>query len=365
MHTSIIIPVFNNYFYTKKCIFSLHRHKTLIDYEIIIVDNNSTDQTTTLLSSLASNNLKIIKNPINFGFAKACNQAAKIANNDHLVFLNNDTEVTPGWIEGLSRCMFTDESIGVVGCKLLYPDRSIQHAGVAFSSAKVHHLYRNFHLNHPAANKFRELQAVTAACMLVSRGLFLSLGGFDEDFINGFEDLDFCFRARKTGIKVMYTPESVVIHHESKTPGRHDHHGHNASLFASRWLPSVVHDLDTIYAQDGLSRHQEYENKFGGKWLIDSNANHFWDKARTFAKRSSYQEAENYFAKALSFNPYDVRRLTIAEELSDLYTRWGRLADAISCLDSIIQVRPSQRVLEKKARIATLAQSHSQGHSLI
>lgn len=364
MNPSIIIPVFNNINFTKNCLLSIVDNFEYFEPEIIIIDNGSTDNTYYTIKKLHSKT-KLIRNKKNYGFARACNQGARNSHANLLIFLNNDTEVTPGWLSSLIKCYKSDDSTGIVGCKLLYTDSSIQHAGVAFSPIKVHHIYRNFSPSHPAVNRTREFQAVTAACMLVPRKLFLSLGGFDESFINGFEDLDFCFRARKTGIKVMYTPESVVIHHESKTPGRHDHHGHNASLFASRWLPSVVHDLDTIYAQDGLSRHQEYENKFGGKWLIDSNANHFWDKARTFAKRSSYQEAENYFAKALSFNPYDVRRLTIAEELSDLYTRWGRLADAISCLDSIIQVRPSQRVLEKKARIATLAQSHSQGHSLI
>lgn len=357
MNTSIIIPVFNNYAYTKNCVLSLERHNNFQKNEIIIIDNNSTDQTKFFLSNLPSNNLKIITNITNLGFAKACNQGAEIADGEHLIFLNNDTEVTRGWIEELTRCLLADHRIGVVGCKLLYPDNTIQHAGVAFSSVKVHHLYRNFHPEHPANNKVREFQAVTAACMLVPRKLFLSLGGFDESFINGFEDLDFCFRARSKGFKVMYTPESVVIHHESKTPGRHDHHAHNARLFASRWLPSVDHDLDKNYAEDGLLRHTVYEKKIGGKWLIDANANHFWKNARALTKQGDYMEAEKHFAQALSFNPYDVRRLTIAEELADLYLRWGRFSDADSCLDSIIQVRPSKSLLEKKARITTLTQN--------
>ena len=193
--------------------------------------------------------------------------------------------------------------------------------------------------------------------MLVPRKLFLSLGGFDESFINGFEDLDFCFRARSKGFKVMYTPESVVIHHESKTPGRHDHHAHNARLFASRWLPSVDHDLDKIYAEDGLRRHVEYEKEIGGKWLEDSNPNHFWNQARSLVVSGDYVEAEKFFGHALSFNPYDVRRLSIAEELSDLYVKWGRIPDAQACLDAVIQVTPSKHLLQKKTLIATLAPS--------
>jgi GT2 family glycosyltransferase len=358
MKASIIIRVFNNYLYTKNCILSLQRQNTFPKNEIIIIDNNSTDQTTNFLSTLTTfSNFKIIKNHSNLVFAKACNQATRIAKGEHLIFLNNDTEVSHGWIEGLARCKLSGRRIGVVGCKLLYPDNTVQHAGVAFSQIRVHHIYRNFHPTHPAVNKHRDFQAVTAACMLVPRELFLSLGGLDESFINGFEDLDFCFRARSKGFKVMYTPESVVIHHESKTPGRHDHHAHNARLFASRWLPSVDHDLDKIYAEDGLRRHVEYEKEIGGKWLEDSNTNHFWYQARSLVVSGDYSEAEKFFGHALSFNPYDVRRLSIAEELSDLYVKWGRIPDAQACLDTIIRVTPSKHLLQKKTLISTMETS--------
>lgn len=361
MQTSIIIPVFNNYAYTRNCILSLYLHKNIQNHEIIIINNNSTDLTNFFLSNLEAANLKIITNNENLGFSKACNQGAEIAKGDHLIFLNNDTEVTHGWIEGLTRCILADRSVGVVGCKLLYPDNTIQHAGIGFSAVIAHHLYRNFHPEHPATNTSRQLQAVTAACMLVSRKLFLALGGFDEAFINGFEDLDFCFRARDKGFKIVYTPESVVIHHESKTPGRHDQHAHNAGLFASRWQHRVIHDFDEIYAQDGLLRLIEFENEFGGKWLADKNANHFWDQAKSLATNGDYLEAEKLYGQALAFNPYDIRRLSIAEELADLYITWGRFSDAAACLDAIIQVRPSKGALEKKARISTACRITPEG----
>lgn len=355
MHSSLIIPSYNNLSLLLKCIQRIQKAESTIAHDIIIIDNASSKDTLQYLQSLQKlTSIRIIFNKTNFGFAKACNQAAIIAKGEHLIFLNNDTEVTHGWIEGLARCILSDRRIGAVGCKLLYPDNTVQHAGVAFSQVKVHHIYRNFHPTHPAVNKHREFQAVTAACMLVPRELFLSLGGFDESFINGFEDLDFCFRARSKGFKVMYTPESVVIHHESKTPGRHDHHAHNARLFASRWLPSVDHDLDKIYAEDGLRRHVEYEKEIGGKWLEDSNPNHFWNQARSLGVSGDYVEAEKFFVHALSFNPYDIRRLSIAEELSDLYIKWGRISDAQACLDAIIQVTPSKHLLQKKNLIATL-----------
>jgi len=354
MKTSLIIPTFNNINFTLNCLHSVARTKEDYDIEIIVIDNGSTDNTQEIIKNFHVK-IKLIQNGTNSGFAKACNQGARSATGDMLIFLNNDTEVTTGWIPPLTACVAREKNIGIVGCKLLYPDSTVQHAGVAFSSTTVHHIYRNFSPSHPAVNKTREFQAVTAACMLVPRKLFLALEGFDESFVNGFEDLDFCFRARRNGVRVMYTPESVVIHHESKTPGRHDHHAHNAHLFASRWLPNVDKDLDKIYAEDGLRRHVQYEKKFGGKWLEDLNTNHFWDQARSMVISGDYVEAEIFFGQALSFNPYDVRRLTIAEELSDLYVKWGRVADAEQCLDAVIQVTPSKRLLQKKARIATMA----------
>jgi len=354
MHISIIIPSYNNFLLISKCILSILKFDSIVTHEIIIADNASSKDTSQYLQYLQKTTpIRIIFNQSNLGFAKACNQGAKIANGNHLIFLNNDTEVTHGWVEELTRCILADPRIGVVGCKLLYPDNTIQHAGVAFSSVKVHHLYRNFHPEHPATNTSRQLQAVTGACMLVPRKLFLFLGGFDEAFINGFEDLDFCFRARSKGFKVVYTPKSVVIHHESKTPGRHDHHAHNARLFASRWQHSIIHDLDEIYAKDGLMRLVEFENECGGKWLADTNANRFWDQAKSLAKAGDYIEAEKLYGQALAFNPYDVRRLAIAEELADVYMNWGRFSDAAACLDAIIQVRPSKGALEKKAQITT------------
>lgn len=354
MKISIIIPTFNNIIFTIKCICSIIFSNDHFDKEIIIIDNGSIDNTPNIIKKKFPQ-ITIIQNKTNFGFAKACNQGAHNASGDMLIFLNNDTEVTTGWIASLVDCITSKINIGIVGCKLLYPDSTVQHAGVAFSSTKVHHIYRNFSPLHPATNKNRELQAVTAACMLVPRKLFLFLGGFDESFINGFEDLDICFRARRKGAKVMYTPESVIIHHESKTPGRHAHHDHNARLFTSRWESDIVQDIDAIHAEDGLRRLVTYENSFGGNWYEDSNPNPFWKKAQALAANGNHAEAEIAYGCALSFNPYDIRRLAMTEELGDLYMVMGRLADASQCYDAILRIQPSDLLLNKKARIEKAA----------
>jgi GT2 family glycosyltransferase len=350
MKISIIIPAFNNIFFTIKCLYSVFKSTKYHNTEVLVIDNGSTDNTSLIIKKVYPR-IKLLRNEKNLGFAKACNQGAHIASGDMLIFLNNDTEVTSGWISAFIDCITSKLNIGVVGCKLLYPDKSVQHAGVAFGAFKVHHIYRNFSQLHPATNKPRELQAVTAACMLVPRKLFLSLGGFDESFINGFEDLDFCFRARSNGAKVIYTPDCVVIHHESKTPGRHTHHERNARLFTSRWQPEIVQDMEAIHEEDGLRRLAAYEDTFGGNWYEDTNPNPFWIKAQSLAATGNHAAAEIAYGDALSFNPYDVRRLAMAEELGDLYTLMGRFAAAAQSYDAVLRIQPSDLLRNKRACI--------------
>lgn len=350
MKISIIIPAFNNLNFTINCITSILTENKYLNTEIIVIDNGSKDKTSDIIQNLYPK-IKIIKNIKNLGFAKACNQGAESSSGDLLIFLNNDTEVTNGWIEKLLECIKRLINVGIVGCKLLYPNHKVQHAGVSFSKYNVHHIYRNFPPNHPAVNKYRQFQAVTAACMLVSRNLFIHLGGFDESFINGFEDLDFCFRVRSHGLKVMYNPDSVVIHHESKSLGRHDNHKHNASYFSSRWASSVVQDLDSLYAEDGMRRLVAYEKKFGGVWLEDSNPNPSWTEAKSLAASGLHLEAEATYRVALDFNPHDIRRLAITEELGDLYMAMDRSIDAAACYDSILKIHASDYLRNKRARI--------------
>lgn len=353
MHlNTIIIPTFNNFQLTRKCILSIFRNSNFFKFEVIIVDNGSTDDTLTWAKIFQDKGLiRIIENNCNLGYAHACNQGALSAKGKFIILLNNDTEVLPGWLQGLHNCLNSDKNIGIVGGKLLYPDNTIQHAGIAFDSQTVSHIYRHFHPLHPAVNKKREFQAVTGACLFIRRELFITLGMFDEEFINGFEDLDFCFRARKNGFKAFYTPECNVIHHESMTPGRHAHHDRNARLFTSRWQPDIVQDMDTIHAEDGLCRLAAYENAFGGNWYEDSNPNPFWEKARFLAANGNHAEGMAVYGQALSFNPYDIRRLAMTEELGDLYTLMGRFADAAQCYDAVLRFQPSYLLRNKIAGI--------------
>jgi cellulose synthase/poly-beta-1,6-N-acetylglucosamine synthase-like glycosyltransferase len=190
---SIIIPVFNKLDLTRQCLTTLASLTTMPEYEVIVVDNASSDVTVEFLAELGGD-VQVIRNPENYGFAVACNQGAKAARGEFLLFLNNDTIPTEGWLNALVDEIECHPDVAVVGSKLLYEDGTIQHAGVAFSRIVFtpYHIYRKFPADSPMVNRRREFQCVTAACMLVRRNVFEQVGQFDEGFKNGFEDVDLC-----------------------------------------------------------------------------------------------------------------------------------------------------------------------------
>jgi GT2 family glycosyltransferase/Flp pilus assembly protein TadD len=251
---SIIVPVWNKAELTRQCLQALAATTHGIEYEVIIVDNGSTDETPALLAGLGGD-VRVIRNQQNLGFARACNQGAKVAKGRYLVFLNNDTIPQPGWLEAMVREVEEHADVAVVGSKLLYADGTIQHAGVAFSRTWLtpYHLYRGYPADAPAVNRRREFQAVTAACMLVRREVFEEVGGFDEGYRNGFEDVDVCLKVRGRGRKIVYQPQSVLYHLESQTPGRNTHDGENSRLLRERWGQQWwLADEDLLAFEDGV-----------------------------------------------------------------------------------------------------------------
>lgn len=252
---SIIIPVFNNLKYTIQCLEAVAANTGYEPYEVVIVDNGSTDGTKEYLASLEGD-VKVFTNDSNLGFAIACNQGAKAAEGDYLVFLNNDTFPLAGWLENLVKVVNERPDAAIVGSKLLYPDNTIQHAGVTFdirgSKLFLAHIYRCFDKDHPAVNHMREFNAVTAACMLVRKEVFFDLGMFDEGYTNGYEDVDLCLKARERGSKIIYNPESVLYHHESVSEGRFSFDKKNTLHFLERWEGKIAPDCNMKVTEDGL-----------------------------------------------------------------------------------------------------------------
>jgi GT2 family glycosyltransferase len=256
---SIIIPVFNKWEYTAKCLSAIDQNTRDVSYEVIILDNASGDETAQALSRLG--NVRFRRNAENLGFAKASNQGADMARGKYLMFLNNDTEPRAGWLSALVRMMESDPQIAMVGSKLLYPDGTIQHGGVAFSYAAplpIGPFHLHVRLPAEASTESLSLRAVTGACMLLRPEVYRAVGGFDEGYINGYEDVDLCLKVWKTGAKIVYTPNSVVVHHESKTDGRFARENFNIDRLNRRWTREFTafdldprHDIPTAVIDPG------------------------------------------------------------------------------------------------------------------
>jgi GT2 family glycosyltransferase/Tfp pilus assembly protein PilF len=232
---SFIIPTFNKLPFTQACLAALAGTLQETATEIIVVDNGSTDGTFDFLRAEETmGRLRLLVNARNLGFARACNQGAAEAAGRYLLFLNNDTEATPGWLEALLAAA-RETDAGVIGAKLLYPDGRVQHAGIEFVNGLPDHPNRFASAATPEVNRRRELDMVTGACLFVAKALFLEIGGFDEVFRNGVEDIDLCLRARMAGRKVLYEPRCVVYHREGQSQGRFDHVTENLKMFFARW----------------------------------------------------------------------------------------------------------------------------------
>src|SRR5215211_7949048 len=251
---SIVIPVHNKATITRQCLDALLAEpEDGIARQLVVVDDGSTDMTPSLLARY-SDRVLVIRNETGLGFAGACNVGVASAAGEFVVLLNNDTVPTPGWLSALVNYAVQHPAAAVVGAKLLFPNDTIQHAGVAIGlDARPHHIYAGFPADHPATSVSRRFQVVTAACALFRRGPWEELGGLDTAFQNGWEDVDYCLRAGETGFEVHYCAESVVYHFESATRNLvSDAERANQELFATRWRHKITPDDYRYYWEDGL-----------------------------------------------------------------------------------------------------------------
>lgn len=249
---SIIIPVYNKCDLTVQCLASLATVTAHLPHEILVIDNASKDETPRRLAQ-ATAPVRYVRNETNRNFAGACNQGAELARGKYLLFLNNDTVALEGWLDALVDEVRLHSEVVGVGARLLYENRLVQHAGVAFAreTRNPFHPYRGLRAEDPRVNHRREMQAITAACLLVRPSWFKECGGFNEAYRNGYEDLELCLRLRQRGGTLIYQPRSVLYHLESQTPGRMKHDDENRALFFERWSESLLADEDAFYFEDG------------------------------------------------------------------------------------------------------------------
>jgi GT2 family glycosyltransferase len=250
-----VIPVHNRAGLTRRCLNAILATAPHTTFEVLVVDDASDDETPALLAGMAAP-VRSLRRDHQGGFADACNDGAAAARGELLVFLNNDTEPRAGWLDALVAHLDRHPAAGVVGARLLFPDETVQHAGVVVcQDGRPRHLYAGFPADHPAVTRPRELQAVTAACMLVRGAAFADARGFDPAFRNSLEDVDLCLRLRDAGHEVHYCPDSVVTHLESVSRGRGSQDvQHNFDLFRERWEHRVRRDDVDRYLEDGLLR---------------------------------------------------------------------------------------------------------------
>lgn len=254
---SIIIPVYNHWPMTEKCLRSLRQYTQREDIQVVVVDNGSVDETAGACSALGQElfgkrfDYLRLKENINFG--PGCNAGAVRSNGEYLLFLNNDTLMTPGWLEPLLAVFEDNPRCGAVGPLLLYPEHGrVQHLGVTFTpGSHVRHLYHYFPSSHPIIHRIRELQAITGAALMIPAKVFESAGRFWEEYRNGYEDLDLSWHVRTLGLTLHCIPESRVYHLTSQTSGRFDAESHNAKVLSRRCRLAFQPDVHHFAYEDG------------------------------------------------------------------------------------------------------------------
>ena len=225
---SILIPSCDHSGDLRTCVESIFRKTTYADYEIIVVENNSKEPATFRCYERLQKehkNLKVVTwKGTGFNYSALNNFGAKYAEGEYLLLLNNDTEViSPRWLEEM--VMYAQQKrVGCVGVKLIYPDNTIQHAGIGFGFLTLAaHMHKNFPVGHPGYMGrlvyAQDVYAVTAACLMVRKEVYDEVKGLDESFAVAFNDVDFCVRVREAGYTNVFTPFAQLYHYESKSRG--------------------------------------------------------------------------------------------------------------------------------------------------
>lgn len=215
---SVIIPVYNCYSYTLRCLYSIAISKDITPFEIIIADDLSGDETETTLGDLEG--ISYIRNPENLGFLKSCNNAARAVKGEYIYLLNNDTAVLDGWLDNLVNTFEEHSNVGLVGAKLLYPNGLLQEAGGVLWSDSAANYGKFDDPRRPEYSYLRNVDYVSGAAIMVPTKVWASIHGFDERYAPAYcEDSDLCLQLRNMGYQVLMQPTSKVVHFEGISSG--------------------------------------------------------------------------------------------------------------------------------------------------
>jgi len=243
---------------------SLEDTVDLASNEVVLVDDASSDGTADFLASLEGKvSFSILRNERNLGFAASNNKAAKAATGEILVFLNNDLELTSGWLAPMLDLLATLPEAGAIGnVQRNLKTGLVDHAGIFFDlEGMPTHAHKN--RANPPPGPWKERNAITAACIAIPRALFLQMNGFDEGYRNGVEDVDLCMRLRQAGYRLYVSHQSVIGHHISAAPGRNLHNDRNTQRFRGLWSDYARGFGRSEWAPEYFRRYARYW------WRID------------------------------------------------------------------------------------------------
>ncbi len=241
---SILVPVHNKFALTYHCLASIALAANHASYEVIVIDDCSSDKTVDLDSHIS--NVRVVRNEQNLGFLRTCNKGAAEARGEYVVLLNNDTEVTSGWLDEMLDAFVRFDGVGMVGSKLIYPDGKLQEAGgIVWGTGEPWNLGNGKNPQHPSFTYARQVDYLSGASVMISRAVWDQVGGLSDEFAPAYyEDTDLAFKVRAAGFKTVFSPFSIVVHFEGMSNGRDTAAGIkryqvvNAPKFRQKWVDS-------------------------------------------------------------------------------------------------------------------------------